>query len=180
MGSYFSKAFIRLRERKFFRTLIIYLGGAWVAMQVIEMFVKHYQLSDFIFDMSLILAVVGIPGALLISWFHGESGMQKVTKLEMGLHSILLIVAVVLGVITYDFQNNDNYYVPEHGENTIAVLPFENMSGNEKDEYFSDGITDDIITHLSKIENIQVISRYSVMDYKNTKLSLNAIARNPP
>ena len=57
MGSFFKKLFLKLKERKVFRTLIIYLGGAWVAMQVISLFIDRYELTGFIFDMLMILII---------------------------------------------------------------------------------------------------------------------------
>ena len=60
---------------------------------------------------------------------------------------------------------------------TIAVLPFTNMSGDQQDEYFSDGMTEDILTHLSKIADLKVISRTSVMQYKGTKKTIREIGK---
>jgi len=62
------------------------------------------------------------------------------------------------------------------GERSIAILPFTNMSNDKDNEYFSDGMTDGIITHVSKIASLKVISRTSIMLYKNTKKSLKQIA----
>ncbi len=63
------------------------------------------------------------------------------------------------------------------GAKSIAVLPFVNFSDSKDDEYFSDGITDDILTHLSKIGDLRVIGRTSVMQYKNTTKRLRDIGR---
>jgi TolB-like protein len=60
---------------------------------------------------------------------------------------------------------------------SIAVLPFDNMSEGENDDYFSDGITEDIITYLSKVRGLKVISRTSVMQYKDSKLNIRDIAK---
>jgi TolB-like protein/Flp pilus assembly protein TadD len=60
---------------------------------------------------------------------------------------------------------------------SVAVLPFENMSDSKEDEFFSDGITEDIITQLSNIGELKVISRTSVMQYKNTSKNLRDIAK---
>ncbi|MBK7560667.1 MAG: hypothetical protein IPP43_09000 [Chitinophagaceae bacterium] len=60
-------------------------------------------------------------------------------------------------------------------ENSIAVLPFSNMSSDKEQEYFSDGLTDDIITQLSKIKKFKVISRTSVMQYKINPKSIKEI-----
>jgi TolB-like protein len=62
-------------------------------------------------------------------------------------------------------------------ENSIAVLPFVNMSSDKEQEYFSDGLTEDIITQLSKIKSFKVISRTSVMQYKKTPKSIKEIGK---
>ena len=61
--------------------------------------------------------------------------------------------------------------------NSIAVLPLDNLSGDASEEFFADGMTDQLITDLAKIESLRVISRTSVMQYKGTKKSLPEIAR---
>jgi TolB-like protein/class 3 adenylate cyclase len=61
-------------------------------------------------------------------------------------------------------------------EKSIAVLPFENISNDTLQQYFSDGITEDIITQLSKIAGLKVISRTSVMQYKGSKMNIKKIA----
>lgn len=176
MNSFAKKPFLELKERKMFRTLIIYLGGAWVAVQVISLFIDRYGISPFFFDLVMIFIVAGIPGSLVIAWYHGKSGTQKVTKTELSIHSVLLVFAIIVSFFAYNTSAQEQQLVIEHRENTIAVLPFQNMSMDKEDDYFSDGITDDIITQLSKIEDLQVISRFSVMHYKNTELTLSEIA----
>jgi len=65
---------------------------------------------------------------------------------------------------------------PHSGEKSIAVLPFANRSNREEDEFFTEGIHDDLLTHLAKIGSLKVISRTSVMRYKNSEKSIPEIA----
>ena len=79
--------------------------------------------------------------------------------------------------IGYDYlflpvHDKGNSY-SEIGVNSIAVLPFNNYSEDKNEEYFSDGFTELIIANLAKINDLTVISRTSVMQYKNTTISLN-------
>jgi TolB-like protein len=65
----------------------------------------------------------------------------------------------------------------EQGISSLAVLPLDNLSGDPKQEYWADGMTDELITHLAKIRDLRVISRTSAMRFKNTTLPLGEIAR---
>lgn len=83
----------------------------------------------------------------------------------------------VLGVIgAYLFIPSSHLTGPD--SKTIAVLPFTNMSGNPEDEYFSEGITEDVITQLAKLGKLKVISRTSIMQYRNTERNLKAIGKD--
>ncbi len=84
------------------------------------------------------------------------------------------IFAVFAGVASYIFLPSKSLSVTGK---SIAVLPFKNMSDGKEEEYFSDGITEDIITHLSNIGELKVISRTSIMQYKNSNKNLRDIAK---
>jgi len=87
---------------------------------------------------------------------------------------VIAAVAVVLvAIIIYLFYPKPG--VASANSKTIAVLPFSNLSEDKGDEYFSDGITEDILTQLSKIADLSVISRTTMMQYKGTKKSLKEI-----
>jgi TolB-like protein len=82
---------------------------------------------------------------------------------------ITLIVLLLPGML----KNNAVF---TGSDKSIAVLPFDNISNDTLQQYFSDGITEDIITQLSKISDLKVISRTSVMEYKNNKKNIKKIA----
>lgn len=84
----------------------------------------------------------------------------------------MAIAVIVLAVLLLRQKQTP---IPQKTERSIAVLPFSNMNTNKEDEYFSDGITEDIITNLSKIGDLKVISRTSSMRYKNSNKNLQQI-----
>ena len=90
--------------------------------------------------------------------------------------AMLFFLIIIIGLIIpkLKFQLAPG---PSKGTKSIAVLPFKNLSDNKEDEYFSDGITEDIITQLSKISDLTVISRTSIMKYKSSRQSLREIAQ---
>ncbi len=106
---------------------------------------------------------------------HGKEGPQRVSFTEIIFHSVIL---VLLGTAFEIFIISPSGEAPvEMQANSIAVLPFENMSDSKEDEYFSDGVTEDILTDLSKVSGLKVISRTSVMKYKNTNKSIREIGK---
>jgi serine/threonine protein kinase/Flp pilus assembly protein TadD len=84
-------------------------------------------------------------------------------------------IVVIAGIAFYLFMPSSR--PSSVNSKSIAVLPFTNMSGNSEDEYFSDGVTEDILTQLSKIADLNVISRTSVMQYKGTKKTIREIGK---
>jgi len=88
---------------------------------------------------------------------------------------IVACVAVIAAACIYLLYPKS---VPTSADSrSIAVLPFENLSDSKEDEYFSDGITDDIIAQLSKIAQLKVISRTSIMQYKGTSKNVREIGK---
>ena len=88
--------------------------------------------------------------------------------------ALLILIAVIAGIFIYKSYFTSNEIV-DTGNLSIAVLPFENLSSESEQDYFSDGLTEDIIDRLSKINNLKVISRTSVLNYKQSKLNASAI-----
>ena len=108
--------------------------------------------------------------------------LKRQPKKKTGLWVSLAIVGIVIvigGYSLYVWYGRKNETVSPVSEElkSIAVLPFENLSDDKEDEYFSDGITDDILLRLSKIHDLKVISRTSVMRYKDTDKSLPEIGK---
>jgi len=88
----------------------------------------------------------------------------------------VVILLVIIG-LKVDFGTMEAESNEDTNSLSIAVLPFTNMSADAENEFFSDGITEDILTQLSKIKSLEVISRTSIMQYKNTTKSLRQIGK---
>jgi serine/threonine protein kinase/Flp pilus assembly protein TadD len=99
-----------------------------------------------------------------------------VMKQQSKLPWLIAAAVIVLGVIgVYLFMSAAHPTGPN--SKTIAVLPFTNMSSNPEDQYFSDGITEDVITQLAKLGKLKVISRTSIMQYRTTERNLKDIGK---
>jgi TolB-like protein/Tfp pilus assembly protein PilF len=95
-------------------------------------------------------------------------------RARLPLYIVMAITLLALIALGYFFFKPKTTPVQEK---SIAVLPFKNLSDSKQDEYFSDGITDDIIAQLSKISELKVISRTSVMQYKETSKNIRQIGQ---
>lgn len=94
---------------------------------------------------------------------------------KKSIYSLAVLSLIIITLLYFILNNKEVAY--ELKEPTLAVLPFNNMNLDDESNIFTDGITEDIITHLSKIQHIQVISRASAMHYKGTDKPIKEIAK---
>ena len=160
------------KSRKLTRTFTIYTSTALTVLGAVSLFSSHYDLPGKLFDVVLIILVCGLPSALLIAWFHGKPEKQKIQKREITIHTVLGLTALILII---RIMGAPAVTPAPAGEKSIAVLPFKNLSDSKEDEYFSDGIMEDILTQLSRIAALRVISRSSVIPYKNSSKNVSEI-----
>jgi TolB-like protein/Tfp pilus assembly protein PilF len=180
----------RLRERKVVQWALAYLAGAWVLLQAITLLGATYGWPGGVMRSVPVLLGVGFLATLVLSWYHGEKGQQRVSIAEL----VLLVALVVFagGAVTWAVRGGGAMAgptgtIPSHAaagasraidERSIAVLPFENLSGDPGHEYFSDGITEDILIHLSHIADLKVIARTSALRYKGSEKSAREIGQD--
>ncbi|MEK9138819.1 MAG: hypothetical protein AAB393_16995, partial [Bacteroidota bacterium] len=161
-----------LKVRNIRKTMAIYLSSALTTIGVVKLFAEVYDLPTAIFNVVVVFLTCGAASAFAVAWYHGGEGPQKPKKKEFAIHTLVLIAAVFLSFRVAGSQRTISR-VPDN--RTIAVLPFKNLSDNKEDEYFSDGIMEDILTQLSKISDLRVISRTSVMKFKDSQKTIREI-----
>ena len=173
----------KLRRRKVVQWGLAYAGGAWLLLQVIGFAAGTFDWPRQIQQFASIGLLIGLPVVLVVAWYHGDRGQQRVSGAELAILSVLL--ALGGGALWLYGQRNGPVppppappFAPTPVEErpSIAVLPFENRSDQEKDAFFVDGIHDDILTQLSKVSALKVISRTSVEQFRDTKLPTKTIA----
>ncbi len=175
-----SSLFERLKERKLFQWALAYLAGAWLVMQAMEVTAEPFGWPLALQRGVTILLVIGFFVALVVAWYHGEKGRQRASGPELLMIAALLAIAAILLAVLRpraDAPTTPYVAVPVEGEKpAIAVLPFDNFSPNPDDAYFADGMHEEIITQLSRILAIKVISRTSVMQYREARPPVREIA----
>ncbi len=108
--------------------------------------------------------------AIDLSAWGGEAGSPQVSGL-------LKAIGVAAGEVFEGSARRDKNPAPSAGKPVICVLPFINVSGDAEQEYFSDGVTEDIITDMSKVSALAVVSRHSAFAFKDTDIDAKAVAR---
>jgi adenylate cyclase len=173
MGSFFAE----LKRRRVYRVAVVYAAVAFVIWQAAEIAVPALRLPDWALTLVVLLTIAGFPIALALAWAY-DITPTGVKAAEPGNRAVAMIAGVAVVALAAGaawLVLHDRASTPSPDAKSIAVLPFANMSADPENEYFSDGITDDIILHLSKIADLDVISRTSVMRYKDTEFSLREI-----
>src|SRR6266404_263246 len=170
---FMSGFFEELQRRKVYRVAAAYIIGAGFIRQMGSAIFLAWELPNWTFRLVVVLLLIGFPIALILAWaFDVTSEGIRATKgtaaeTHLRRNMVILVAAGVIVSAAAGF-----FLLPRaSGRNvdkSIAVLPFENLSGDPDNAYFADGIQDDILTNLSKIGDLKVISRMSVMSFRGS------------
>jgi TolB-like protein/tetratricopeptide (TPR) repeat protein len=173
-----------LRRRNVLRMAVLYVVAAWLIMQVAGVLIDLGSLPEWTGPIILPLLAVGFPIALIVSWFYeltpeGISLEKDVEAAESITHAtgrrmdFLVISLLCAAVILFAY---DKWWIGPAPEKSIAVLPFENMSADPEQEYFSDGISEELLNLLAKIPELTVISRSSAFSFKGKGIAIPTVA----
>jgi len=176
--------FRELKRRNVLRMAVLYAVVAWLIMQVAEVIIGLANLPEWIGPIILALLAVGFPIALIVSWFYevtpeGISLEKDVAAAESITHvtgrrlDFLVISLLCAGLILFAY---DKWWIGPPPEKSIAVLAFENMSGDPEQEYFSDGISEEILNLLAQIKPLKVIARTSSFLFKSKDVDIATMA----
>jgi adenylate cyclase len=148
------KAFLtELRDRKVFRVAIVYLVAGWLVMQIADVMFPALGLPEWSVTLVAALLIVGFPVALVLSWAF-EAGPD-------GIHR--------------DKRDDDKATVSADSK-SVGVLPFADMSPGKDQEYFSDGLTEELLNVLAQLPGLRVSSRTSSFSLKNANADIRTVA----
>src|SRR6185437_12931393 len=198
----------RLKQRKLVQWALAYLAAAWVSLQVLSLAADSYDWPHGFMRMAFAAITLGFVVALVLAWYHGERGAQRVTGTELLILALLLAIG---GGLLWRFgrttpvpsspsaaQRNPGTIDPDSvagasssglrvasgsidaravaiPAKSVAVLPFVNMSGDAKNDYFSDGITEEILDALAQLPNLKVAARTSAFAFKGKAEDLRKV-----
>ncbi len=193
-----------LKRRNVIRVGIAYVIVAWVVLQIADVLFPILTLPDWAIRLVAGLLIIGFPLALFFAWafeltpdgIKREREVDRSQSITRSTGHRLNFAIIVLLVIAVAFLLADNYLLDDATDRleepatvdemalplpdnpSIVVLPFDNMSGDEEQEYFVDGITEDLTTDLSKLPGLFVIARNSAFTYKGKAISHKQVAED--
>jgi TolB-like protein/Tfp pilus assembly protein PilF len=175
--------FEEVKRRKVYRVAAAYIVAAGGIIQLASATFPAWELPNWSLRLVILLLLVGFPIALILAWAfditpQGIRATPEITapRTSRRRNIIMLIATGIVVSAAAGF-----FLLPRVAahkvDKSIAVLPFENLSDEKENAYFADGIQDDVLTNLSKIGDLRVISRTSVMQYRGRPTNLRDIGK---
>lgn len=196
----------QMKQRGVFRVGMAYIVAAWVLVQVMDIILQNFMAPDWVLKFVVFLCFTGFPFAVWLAWTfemtpEGLRLEKHVDRSRYPHHRpgqkldyvILALLAAVVGLVALErFMPKPPGTVeptttaapepaPEEPvvilDNSIAVLPFENMSTDPGQEYFSDGLSEELLNALTRVDGLNVASRTSSFAFKGDARGIQQIAR---
>ena len=186
--------FHELKRRRVYRVALAYAVGASAAIQVVGTVLPGFHAPDWFFQVFVLLLALGFPAALILGWIFDLSrgggvrktaGMGVPKSIDYGRIAILGLTGLAFAALAVGaywiwhpwarttppmvdaapLRLPGTTNAPPIPEQSIAVIPFANLSDEKENAYFAIGVQDEILTDLAKVKDLRVISRTSVMQY---------------
>jgi len=188
--------FEELKRRKVFKVGVGYLVVAWLVVQVASIGFPTFEAPPWALRVFILVVLLGFPIALLFAWaFEVTPEGVRADPIQRGNKRFVLVaVALIALAFAWYFKGQPSFREapapvaaaakpgastssPKAAPNarSIAVLPFVNMSADKENEFFSDGLSEEILNSLARIDGMQVVARTSSFQFKGTSTDLRTI-----
>jgi len=170
-----SSFFQQLKQRKITQWTLAYLAGAWLFLEVFGFIADHFGWRNYIVQGLTITLGMGVLVILVLAWFHGEKGHQRLGFVEGSLLGALVLTTLALltqlspGEVTrgpgHESLSSESVATTKR---SIAVLPFVNATDDPEQQYFSDGISEELINALARLPGLHVAARTSSFQFSGS------------
>jgi adenylate cyclase len=185
MGQFFAE----LKRRHIYRVGAVYVVAAWILAQAVDLLSQVFELPHSIAQPAILLLAAGLPVTLIIAWIAESKPQEKIARAVRSEHTavdwaLFGVVALLVALTGYREMPQSSALPGRSGIEAareasassstalaIAVLPFTNMSGDAGQEFFSDGITEEITAALAKIPDLRVVARTSAFEFKGKNVN---------
>jgi TolB-like protein len=186
-----SSLFAELKRRNVFRVAIAYVAVAWLILQVSDIVLDNIAAPPWLMKALMFFLVIGFPVAVLFAWAYEmtpeglkrekdvdrSASITQQTGQKLNRMIIGVLVAAVAFLLVDKFALRETATKPDASiEKSVAVLPFVAMSRGEDDEYFADGLTEEILNSLTRVPDLLVTARTSAFHFKGQDIPVPEIA----
>jgi TolB-like protein/Tfp pilus assembly protein PilF len=188
-----SSFFAELKRRNVYKVAVAYAVVAWLLIQAASILFPTFEAPAWVMKVFVCLVAAGFPIALVVAWSFEMTpdGLKKTEnispdaklpywsrrKFAVFVTTLAVIAAALLGYQLLRGTRANPAQAAPANDKGVAVLPFDNFNSDPQNAYFANGIQDEILTRLAKIEDLKVISRTSTQRYKSSPENLPEIAK---
>ena len=191
--------FVELKRRNVFRVGIAYLIGSWLLAQIADLLIDNIGAPDWVMKTLFVVLALGFPLSLFFAWAFEMTpdGVKRESEIDRSQsitnvtgrkldRSIIFVLVLALGYFAWDkFSAQSQTVTPVEPtiveevaiDKSIAVLPFVNMSADANNEYFSDGLSEELLNLLAKVDGLKVAARTSSFKFKKSEADIGEIGR---
>src|SRR5881398_1373619 len=184
--------FAELKRRNVYKVAVAYAVVSWLIVQIATQVFPFFEIPNWAVRLVVLLLILGFPVALIFSWafeitpegIKRESEIDPTTSIThstgrkiAAFTAVAAAIAAALLVFQLIRARSTSTSAATISNKSIAVLPFDNLSGDPQNAYFAEGVQDEILTRLAKIAELKVISRTSTQRFKSAPNDLRQIAQ---
>jgi TolB-like protein len=178
----------RLNRRKVVQWGIVYVAGAWGFLQGLEYLGGTYDWPRQIQQLVTLALLIGLPIVLVLAWYHGDRGQQRITTPELAILTLLLLLG---GGAFWSYQRTNEggdaapttvsptgpptSFAVSDARPSLAVLPFVDLSQARDQEYLGDGLAEEILNQVAQIPALRLVGRTSSFSFKGKNEDLRTI-----
>ncbi len=181
---------VELQRRNVYRVLVAYGVASWLLIQIATQVFPFFEIPNWVVRMVVILLLFGCPLALVLAWAYEitPQGLKRTKEVDPGksirrstgrvLDFVIIgVLLLVIGVLVFQRFRPHPASSAEAPAKSIAVLPFVDLSQQKDQEYFSDGISEQIISALARIHGLFVVARTSAFAFKGKTEDIREMGR---
>ena len=185
--------FSELKRRNVYKVAITYAVVAWLLIQAASILLPTFEAPAWVMKAFVVFLALGFVISVMISWAFEATpeGLKRTEDVPPDVAAklptwsprkfaafIVGVAVIAAGLLAYQFLRTPRSTITSSAENkSIAVLPFVNMSSDKEQEYFSDGLSEELLNQLAQIPQLRVIARTSSFSFKGKEVDVATIAK---
>jgi TolB-like protein len=191
----------RVHDHKVIQWGVAYFGAALALAQGTELVGNAFDWPDLVSRVLMLVLIAGLPLTITLAWYHGHRGLRSISAGELSILSVLILIGALFFTVTLRSTDDATGREPalaaasqgsatgaatevapqsvaerSYPANSIAVLPFANISSDEEQEYFVDGLSEELMNQLAQVRALRVTARTSSFAFKDTTETVEKIA----